>query len=1276
MQPCLAPNIVEDLVGGRIHPAAAQPIVAHLNQCQVCRAVVAAATANSRETKAMTQTLPLAQCPPTPTTTRLGRFSIRRPIGQGGMGVVFEAVDEERGATVALKTLNRSDGASLARFKREFRALQGIAHPNLVALDELFVVNEQWFFTMELVDGIDFVSHVRPAASGGFDEPRLRADLRQLIDGLAALHAAGKVHRDVKPSNVLVTPAGRLVLLDFGLVTEAAADVGSTGSAVVGTPLYMAPEQAASREVGPAADLYSVGVMLYEALTGTLPHKGPLLQLLVEKQTHEPPAPSAITSDVPKDLDALCGKLLRFDPAQRPSTDEVARALLRAQISATARPSSSQPPPFVGRRDELGALHTAFTASARETLSAILICGESGIGKSYLVRRFTSELLAVQPDTMILEGRCYERETVPYKTIDGIVDALSRRLSRMPAGEIAALLPARVDALAQVFPVMLRIPQIAREHVARPKLVEPHELRQRAFLALRDLLTRLAVRRPTVMAIDDFQWADDDGLRALAEILRPPDPPPLMLLGTVRPGSDGTESALARLRDAIPGDVRVIELLRLQHDQARDLAAALCARAAVHDADADRIATESGGHPLFLEELTRHVALGGSAHDEVKLDDAIWARVAQLEGATREMAELVAVAGKPLPQQIIAAAAHVEPTEFNRRTASLRAANIVRTGGARWADAIEPYHDRVREAVLAQLDPARRRVLHEALAVAFETSATRDAEALAVHWREASDERRAASYAAIAGDQASSTFAFDRAARWYEQALELLPPGDTTTRDLRIKLGDALANAGRGALAAPHFQAVAVEATPIEALELKRRAAEQLLRCGHIDEGLAVSSSVLGAMGMRLPTTRWGNLLLIIYYQLRIMLRGLEFREREKGQITAEELTRLDTCWSIGSTLGFIDSSIGVLFLMRALLLALATGDLERITRGLGLHIAVSAVRGHRSWRRTAELIRYSDGLAARCGTSAARLYALLGHGTALTLNGRFLEAAEHLDGALALLEDDTLGASTWERVTARSVLVQTLINLGRFKAARRIVQVGLRDAAARGDIHASVSFKVGEAAFVWLAEDRPDLAEAHARAAWVDLSSTVFDVKHVMALDAHAHARLYVGDAAQAYALANEALQRSRRSLTWRVLIWRLVVTRSRALMALAMVASGLGDRRALLRQIARDAKAIESEGGAMSGSFAATLRAGIALHTGARAEAIAQLTAAAAEFDAAARALIPAAHDRVARLRGDAASAAELERAAERLRSEDVVAPERMIAILMPGLAAPDRS
>ncbi len=150
------------------------------------------------------------------------RFLLRRRLGAGGFGIVYEAFDRERDATVALKVLRRRDGRSIARFKNEFRSLAETVHENLVQLHELHAEGDAWFFTMELVRGGDALTYVRVDDDGGaetprFDEERLRAVLRQLAAGLSFLHRSGKLHRDVKPSNVMVTGEGRVVIVDFGL---------------------------------------------------------------------------------------------------------------------------------------------------------------------------------------------------------------------------------------------------------------------------------------------------------------------------------------------------------------------------------------------------------------------------------------------------------------------------------------------------------------------------------------------------------------------------------------------------------------------------------------------------------------------------------------------------------------------------------------------------------------------------------------------------------------------------------------------------------------------------------------------------------------------------------------------------------------------------------------------------------------------------------------------------------------------------------------------------
>src|SRR5882672_1156072 len=221
------------------------------------------------------------------------RFEVVRCIGQGGMGTVYEARDRERRQRVAIKTLLHFDPASLFMFKQEFRTLADVQHPNLVRLYEFVATEgERVFFSMELVRGTEFVTYVQkpdrllgsaqtsevvriqPVEARGCsaDLDRLRPALRQLVEGVQALHAAGKLHRDIKPSNVLVTPEGRVVLLDFGVATELTRVEDENlreERQLVGTARYMAPEQAFDEALTPASDWYSVAVMLYEALVGS-----------------------------------------------------------------------------------------------------------------------------------------------------------------------------------------------------------------------------------------------------------------------------------------------------------------------------------------------------------------------------------------------------------------------------------------------------------------------------------------------------------------------------------------------------------------------------------------------------------------------------------------------------------------------------------------------------------------------------------------------------------------------------------------------------------------------------------------------------------------------------------------------------------------------------------------------------------------------------------------------------------------------------------------------
>ncbi len=465
-----------------------------------------------------------------PLVQRLGNYRLVRELGRGGMGVVYEAVHAGRGTRVALKTLPSVDGASLSRFKREFRTLVDFNHPNLIGLHTLEADGNHWFFTMDLVEGTDFLSYVRPRS---LDESRLRAALAQLVTGVMALHARHVVHRDLKPSNVMVGYEGRVVLLDFGLVTELDKPGQSRSlERIAGTPRYMAPEQAAASMATLAADWYAVGVMLYEALSGKSPFSGPLWQIVHDKQTRDAP-PLPTSAEIPADLAELCMRLLARDPRNRPNALAIARAVSAVSIPAPSTVDGGQQE-LVGRTTQLAALMDSYRNVQKSGEPAtVFISGRSGEGKTALADQFLAQLRK-DGRSVVMSGRCYDRESVPFKALDSLIDALGSYLRSLPETEAALLMPDDIGLLAQVFPVLQRVEVVAQATDTRLASLDEQQVRQRAFRALRSLLGRISRRSPIVWFVDDLQWGDADSATALFEVLRPTEAPPLLFIGTYR----------------------------------------------------------------------------------------------------------------------------------------------------------------------------------------------------------------------------------------------------------------------------------------------------------------------------------------------------------------------------------------------------------------------------------------------------------------------------------------------------------------------------------------------------------------------------------------------------------------------------------------------------------------------------------------------------------------------------------------------------------------------
>jgi eukaryotic-like serine/threonine-protein kinase len=292
----------------------------------------------------------------------------------------------------------------------------------------------------------------------------------------------------------------------------------------------MSPEEGSGAAPSEASDWYGVGVTLYKALTGNIPFAGSMIDVLMRKRIDDPPAPAEVVPGVRADLSAACMGLLHRDPAQRLSGAEALRGLARdtALPMSPATAAAIRDTPFVGRDRPLQMLNDAMRVVVNGAAAAVSVHGPSGIGKSALVRRFLSQF-GSRHDVVVLSGRCYENESVPYKALDGVVDDLSRYLGSIPRPHVERLMPRDVPALTRVFPVLLQVDAIADAGLGRePGSVDPLGLRRRAFEALRELLSRLAESRSLIVWIDDLHWADADSAVLLEELLQPPTPPAML----------------------------------------------------------------------------------------------------------------------------------------------------------------------------------------------------------------------------------------------------------------------------------------------------------------------------------------------------------------------------------------------------------------------------------------------------------------------------------------------------------------------------------------------------------------------------------------------------------------------------------------------------------------------------------------------------------------------------------------------------------------------------
>jgi len=1244
------------------------------------------------------------------------------------MGIVYEAFDRERSTRVALKTLQHFDPAALYRFKQEFRSLADVTHPNLIALYELLSEGDDWFFTMEFVEGVTFleylhhesikvapdqqasdsdtsaetetVTQVVPAPRAQPDPApilretpadlgRLRAALPQLVAALNVVHSVGKLHRDIKPSNVMVTPEGRVVVLDFGLTFDMRQSAGAAPDGPAGTLVYMSPEQARGAPLSPATDWFSAGVMLYKALTGRLPISGPHDRVLASKQTWRPKPPSAMVDGVPPDLDHLCMDLLELEPEDRPTGLEIAKRLSPAEpLAFLPAADSVREGVFVGRAGELAALHEAFGHLCSGSAALVLVHGPSGVGKTALVHRFLDDI-GSRPDTLVLSGRCYEQESVPYKAFDSLIDELGRYLRTLDSVELAQVSPRNPQAVAQIFPVLSDLETFNLPAPQRAAAQDLNELRRQAFVACRELLTRMGDRKRLVLSIDDLQWSDPDSAALLAEILRPPDAPAALLIGTYRgapaeprasasglprgassapgaapaPASGGLPGAMLEATALVPYR-REMAVNPLTTGEAVELAERLLE----HGSDtakerAAAIARESGGHAYFIHELAH---AGGDLPGESQLDSVIWHRVSALPDPARRLLETISIYGRPITQEDAYGAAGFEgltPAVL----APLKIGALVRGTGPNRLDLIEAYHDRIRESVVAHLPPETQVHIHGSLARVLEASGRAEADSLALHFDKAGSHNEARRYYVLAAEHASQTVAFDRAVTLYRRALELTDNSDAGRPALKGRLADALANAGRGQEAASFYQELAAAADPHAALDLRRQAAYQLCISGHLDEGRAVFRQVLDQLGLWSPQGPLAAIGAFLANRALLRLRGLRFTERDPASLPKDVLARVDAARAAATSLSMADLVKGAYFNTKSLQLALRAGDPARIVACLTWEAAIQVLGGLRPERRARRLLARSRAIVERHPEATLRAVLALSQGTVEFLLGNFPESVRLLTDAENLLVEHGTGM-VWELSTVRAFIVFDLQVMGSYRDLWRRVPALVQNAHERGDLYTASTMSSTGLAAAYLAADDPLAARRTIENTLANWTRAGYHEQHLLAFLGSGWADLYEGKPADAWQRVHREWPLMEKDFLLRADNNRVHVTDVRARSAI-WCASQTPDSQTYLRSAGRDAAYFEKQHLRHGHAFGFVTRAGIAALRGDRGGALTLLERALALYDRVEmKCHAAAARRRLGLLIGGQRGAEYVGAAEEWMRRQGIQNPARMTDMLIP--------
>ncbi len=947
----------------------------------------------------------------------LGCFLLIRQLGKGGMGNVYSAIDLRSTAHVAVKVMRHLDSWSIYRFVEEFSWLSQLNHPHLVKLYDAFSEGDVRYFSMEQVEGLTIRNWFQTLSPNEVSRwNMLRQVLAETASAIRFLHDCDVIHRDVKPSNLMITPNRRAMLLDLGLAMRSGkSTVGLQlvdGAKIVGTIQYLAPEALCGESQTFASDWYSFGVLIFETITNSFPPiavdpKNKDLTLRYQINTE---ALRAKLEGLPEDLVSLCIDLLSADPRLRPLGNEIIQRLGAEDSQSLSFAADTI---CLGRDGILEEMTLSFK-EPQQSGKLVFLHGESGIGKTTVLKHWTRSQRLADDSLLLLHISCHLQDHTPLRALNLLAQQLVTLLPELPRDLWEDLTASEGAEIVYGFPQMQQL--IGVQPRQKDTAIGVQELAARRAAGLHALLywlRELSKRRSVIIVIDDAQWADADSGRLLSQLFSSSSGfQGLMLI------ADQGSSVKSPLVESMLSLLSSLEQPVIKQLELKPLDKSICAQLLekwstavglqLQPAICTDLTRRSAGNPFLLREVLSayvcHVSQFG-------LDDEAWLKSARNQGrgshlrsrfsllpiSMERVLQYLAIADEPLGFHQLHTVSRVLPHELLPLVNYLASQGWIRINGASLDSELEIAHDRFRDVVLDSMPEDRIYRRHYRIARTLSSESPPPWARIAHHYWEAKRFREAAACYMEAARNSARSCAHIEALWFLERAFH--PNADRSVMEHRNALrlqADCYAASGKSAEAIETYRALATSSNDqVESHLLTCLMGEQWISQGKLSEGIGCLAGALGDLGV---TAGGGS---SWYASMRLWMEARQLAASYHGNRISsrgfEPFSATEQCLNrIGTALVFLDIELGT-----NLIIALANASAHR---GSDSDRAITMLRwgalialgGRRSRSNAAKWIRGGRRLAKISGNANAMALAQMCTFIWLFAHNRFQRAQFH----------------------------------------------------------------------------------------------------------------------------------------------------------------------------------------------------------------------------------------------------------------------------------------